>query len=286
MCVYNHRLDTFLKVAELGGFSRAAAALYITPSAVIQQIGQLEKELGARLFERSTHGVRLTQSGRLLQEHALRMAQEDRELREKLLALQQPTQEQIVVLTDFLCKPRLFSRLWKQYAPEGVAIEMRQLLDLREDSEKVDLIEFVQDGELWQRKMDFHRVCDMPIVLAMPNGHPLCERECVTMQELRGETLITIRKGRSQTLDDFALEAASCGAQVIEVDAYNMSVFSRCDVEGVLLQIPQCWGDLYEGFKTVSGTWPHKLPYGFFTRPNCSPVLKEFIRYAKESTRA
>ena len=40
--MYNHQLDTFIRVAELKSFSKAAEALYITPSAVIQQVNALE----------------------------------------------------------------------------------------------------------------------------------------------------------------------------------------------------------------------------------------------------
>ena len=36
--MYNHQLDTFLKVAELGSFGKAAEALYISVPAAIQQV--------------------------------------------------------------------------------------------------------------------------------------------------------------------------------------------------------------------------------------------------------
>lgn len=37
-----HQLKTFLTVCDTGSFTKAAAALYITPSAVLQQIQTLE----------------------------------------------------------------------------------------------------------------------------------------------------------------------------------------------------------------------------------------------------
>ena len=60
IAMYNHQLDTFLKTADAGSFGKAAAELYITPPAVIQQINLLEDVCGFKLFERSNHGVRLT----------------------------------------------------------------------------------------------------------------------------------------------------------------------------------------------------------------------------------
>jgi DNA-binding transcriptional LysR family regulator len=64
------RLPTFREVARRGSFAAAAEALCFTPSAVSQQIAALEREVGAKLFERSNHGVRLTDAGERLLGHA------------------------------------------------------------------------------------------------------------------------------------------------------------------------------------------------------------------------
>ena len=57
------QIQYFLTVAELGGFTQAAASLYIAQSALSRQIGLLEDELGFVLFEREPRGVRLTAAG-------------------------------------------------------------------------------------------------------------------------------------------------------------------------------------------------------------------------------
>ena len=59
-------LITFLRVAELRSFSRAAAQLGYSQAAVTIQIRQLEEELGVQLFERIGKKVRLTEEGRNL----------------------------------------------------------------------------------------------------------------------------------------------------------------------------------------------------------------------------
>jgi DNA-binding transcriptional LysR family regulator len=63
------RLPTFREVARRGSFSAAAAALGYTPSAVSQQMAALEREVGAKLFERNHRGVRLTDPGARLLAH-------------------------------------------------------------------------------------------------------------------------------------------------------------------------------------------------------------------------
>ena len=57
-------LESFIQVAELGSFTKAAESLGYTQSSVSTQIRQLEKELGIPLFERINHRVRLTEKGK------------------------------------------------------------------------------------------------------------------------------------------------------------------------------------------------------------------------------
>lgn len=59
-------LKLFLHVAAAGSFSRAAVLTASTQSAVSKRISALETELSARLFERTGHGARLTDAGRVL----------------------------------------------------------------------------------------------------------------------------------------------------------------------------------------------------------------------------
>jgi DNA-binding transcriptional LysR family regulator len=54
----------FVKVAELGGFHKAAEALFISPSALSQRIRKLEECVGAKLLDRTTRSTELTVVGR------------------------------------------------------------------------------------------------------------------------------------------------------------------------------------------------------------------------------
>ncbi|GGK00078.1 LysR family transcriptional regulator [Pilimelia anulata] len=63
------RLHILRAVADHRTVTAAAAALYLTPSAVSQQLTALEQETGHRLVERSARGVRLTPAGEILLGH-------------------------------------------------------------------------------------------------------------------------------------------------------------------------------------------------------------------------
>jgi DNA-binding transcriptional LysR family regulator len=61
---------TFAAVADAGQFSEAAADLSVTQQAVSKRIAALEKDLGVRLFTRTTRGARLTVEGEAFLPHA------------------------------------------------------------------------------------------------------------------------------------------------------------------------------------------------------------------------
>jgi DNA-binding transcriptional LysR family regulator len=59
----SRQLRAFLLIAHHRSFTRAAGALFITPSGLSLLIRELENQLGARLFERTTRQVLLTRAG-------------------------------------------------------------------------------------------------------------------------------------------------------------------------------------------------------------------------------
>ncbi|QWF85509.1 LysR family transcriptional regulator [Amycolatopsis sp. CA-230715] len=65
-----HRLRMLRELERRGTVTAAAAALHYTASAVSQQLAQLERDVGAKLFERLGRRVQLTELGVLLTEHA------------------------------------------------------------------------------------------------------------------------------------------------------------------------------------------------------------------------
>ena len=66
-------MEVFTRVVEQGGFSAAARALAMTPSAVSKLVARLEARLGLRLFNRSTRQLQLTAEGRVFYERSVRV---------------------------------------------------------------------------------------------------------------------------------------------------------------------------------------------------------------------
>ena len=63
-------LRYIMEIAECGNITKAAEKLYISQSGLNQQLQKIERDLGAVLFERTTHSLEITEAGRVVAEYA------------------------------------------------------------------------------------------------------------------------------------------------------------------------------------------------------------------------
>lgn len=70
------QLRALLAIAETGSVTRAAQLLHVVQPALSRQLRLLEDELGTALFDRTRHGMHLTDAGQVLVEHARRALRE------------------------------------------------------------------------------------------------------------------------------------------------------------------------------------------------------------------
>jgi DNA-binding transcriptional LysR family regulator len=80
-------LAAFVAVVETGGFAAAGRRLGVTTSAVSKQVGKLEARLRARLLQRSTRKLSLTEAGAAFMQHARRALAEAEAAREAVVDL-------------------------------------------------------------------------------------------------------------------------------------------------------------------------------------------------------
>jgi DNA-binding transcriptional LysR family regulator len=84
-------MEVFTRVVELGGFSAAARALRMTPSAISKLVGRLETRLGARLVNRSTRTLQVTPEGRLFYDRSIRLLADMDEVERSVAQAETPT---------------------------------------------------------------------------------------------------------------------------------------------------------------------------------------------------
>ena len=127
----------FIRVVDLGSFSRAAAELGIGQPAATKQIAQMERRLGARLLHRSTHGVSPTEIGLLYYDKCRLIAHHAEEAQSVAALLQSQVQGGLRVSTSVGFGRRVLAPLLMQF----MRVNPQLQVDLAVDDRYVDLVE-------------------------------------------------------------------------------------------------------------------------------------------------
>ena len=198
------QLKYFLSAAKHLSFTTAAQECYIVQSAMSQQIAALEKELGVTLFERGGRTMALTAEGRAFRQEA-----------EKIL--RQVTESTVLVQTISSGYGRTLrlgchGNLLHRELVSGLARLHREKPDLRVlvfQDMAVRLLESLRDKELdcvistWSPELKLSRWLEWQVLreesarLMVPAGHPLAEKEYVTVEEIAREPMILLN-GRDE----------------------------------------------------------------------------------------
>jgi LysR family nitrogen assimilation transcriptional regulator len=113
-------LAYFVRIAELGSITRAAAHLHLAQPALTRHVQRLEEELGVALFMRANRGVRLTEAGQKLLEAASRILRDVERTGDEIRAQDaHPSGRIILGMTPTLCPvlvPDLFAAMRSEYA--------------------------------------------------------------------------------------------------------------------------------------------------------------------------
>ncbi|MFE3739942.1 LysR family transcriptional regulator [Streptomyces sp. NPDC059134] len=136
------RLRVLRAVAEHRTVTAAAAALYLTPSAVSQQLAALEQETGHALLTRSGRGVRLTAAGEILLAHAHEVLAQLERAEAELAAYAGGTAGEVTVAAFATGIAEVLAPALRQLAGEHPGIRVRV-----RDAEGDESLPLVLDGE-------------------------------------------------------------------------------------------------------------------------------------------
>lgn len=191
------RIQYFLEAANCLNFSTAAKRLYMTQQAMTWHISSLEKELGVKLFERTTRSVKLTGAGSYLRDQFSRINYE-------LTYAIQKAQEMNSLKTD-----SLNVGIYESFSRSSIILPLTTLLWSRSQKVtfQVRLMGLTElQNSLFDRKLDICittsynwnslsaasvRVLDtLPFKLILSKRHPLADQP-FDLENFRTETLLT-----------------------------------------------------------------------------------------------
>lgn len=189
----------FLAVAEELSFSRAARALHMASSPLSRHVARLEAELGLTLFSRTTRSVQLTEAGKYLFD-------EIRGVEESMERVTRTAQKihsgAIGTLTigysgsaAYDVVPKIIRSFSKVHS--SAVVEIVGEMDSRRQVEALASghlsVGFVRDLEM-PKPLESARVLSEPLILLIPDSHPLARAPIVSVTDLRTEPLISFAR--------------------------------------------------------------------------------------------
>jgi DNA-binding transcriptional LysR family regulator len=193
------QLAAFCAVVERRSFSQAAERLGVTQPAVSLQVRALEKRLGTQLLDRSGRRVEPTETGMRLYRGAQRLLALEQQVLDEIagegegelngeLRLGASTGPAAVVV------PLLLGEFQREHAGVHVALTVSDTQSIVERVAARDLELGIVGAARRHRGVAFEPFFDDEVILACPPGHPFAGRT-VTIDELRGESLIVMQEG-------------------------------------------------------------------------------------------
>ena len=189
-----HQLRYFNKVADLGSFTRAAAACFVAQPSLSQQIIKLEAEPGAPLFERLTRRVILTDAGHRLRPivaQILRLvdearAQVDGDVEAGRVAVASPPTVVPYFLTGVLKTfADTYPRAQVELVEDVTSIIIRKIHDCEVDLAVLPLP--VEGGDF-----EMEPLFEEELFLLLPIDHRLSKRSRITIDQIQEEPFILL----------------------------------------------------------------------------------------------
>ncbi len=196
------QLETFLEVARLSSFSRAAERRFRTQPAISSQIRSLEEEVGAKLLDRSGGRVAVTATGKVFQKWAEDTLEQRRVMMLTIAEMHRiPRGEIVVSANEGTCLhilPEVFAEFKRQYPVVAVNVkrsEHNKILEAIIDNSCDFGVVSLPIKDKRYTVVPIHR--DELVVITAPK-HPLAGKGKATLAEVAEFPLLLPKVGRTR----------------------------------------------------------------------------------------
>lgn len=222
-------LQTFVAIAELGGFTRAGTRLHRSQPAISRRLGLLEQELGAPLFERLRGRARLTEAGRAFRPHAEAALAALKDGRDAVRDLQSGLHGTVsLALVGTLADTRIVDSLRRfRRRARDVTLQLRT-------ASSAEVTDLVRRGEVTlglrygmpeASDLAVHPAGEEALLVVAAPGHPLAGRRVRDPQRLRGERWVGFppldgdRSGAARGLQQLLIRSGLDDADITLIDS-------------------------------------------------------------------
>jgi len=196
------QLEHFVAVAEERSFTRASRQVHLGQSALSVSVRSLERDLGTRLFDRTTHTVQLTDAGRALLPEARRTLEAALAARTAVVKAEDGVRGTLRLGLMQSLSIVDVAGLLARYHRERPEVEIRPRparggsQSLADDVRSGDLdAAFVSAGGLRSQGLSSSVLASESLLLICPADHPFSPEESVTLERIEHESFIDFPEG-------------------------------------------------------------------------------------------
>lgn len=287
--MYNRHLQTFIQVADSGSFLKASEVMHISANAITKQINLLENHLDIKLFHRSTQGLVLTDSGKLIYNEAKKMIRHSNNILVKAKELEE-RQKFVVHIGVSLMNPSDF--LLEQWNKASVRYPNIRLDFVPfEDSvqafinvldnlgKRIDLIACPYQTSYWGDRYNYFHLKDLPMCISYSRIHRLATKTKLTIEDLHEETLIMMKRGLSANNDMLrdCLEQNHPQVQIKDIDFLDYDMLNQIATSNDLIVAAEYGKNIHPLLTILPVDWQYTMPYGLIYTKEPRKEVLQFI---------
>lgn len=192
------RLKVFLTVSDLGSFTKAAEALYISQPAVTKHIRELEQEYGLSLFERKGNSIQLTEAGSIVRQYAGQIFESYRSLEFELSTLKQQLSGRLrlgasTTIAQYVL-PSILAAFNQRFSDIRVSLinENSRIIEMAVMDKEIDL--GLVENSSRNKSLKYTSFLEDELVLLSSTHHQLYKKEPINLKALTRIPLVLREK--------------------------------------------------------------------------------------------
>lgn len=200
-----------ITVANAGSMSEAARNLFISQPSLSAAIKELEEETGLELFHRTNRGISLTSDGEEFIGYARQVVEQYELIENKYISKQQTKKKFSVSMQHYAFAVNAFVQMVKQFGMDEYEFAVREArtYDVIEDVKNVKSEIGILYVNAFNRKvleklfhtngLEFHPLMECHIYVYLWKGHPLANRQLISLEELEEYPCLAFDQGNNNS---------------------------------------------------------------------------------------